>query len=252
MTDDALYMLIRNAWPKIEGRHDFPMNEMFFIMQGLMMAMASVLLLVPLVVALLVTITGEDNEALFPELYSALGALKFFSTDNKISEKQEIFHIGKNDTNEILWSDIPNVSNNLNSKVNIAKLIRHEAHPEYIIFFILIIGLDLISIIPFALLRQRNQAIKFATIKTINIDALQITTELLGAGAVIAEKIEADAIDASHIKADELFVGVGIESNSYVANTAGFKINYDGTAEFNNNVTMNNKLLVMMIESFIS
>ena len=52
---------------------------------------------------------------------------------------------------------------------NIAKLIMHDAHPEYVIFFILIIGLDLISIIPFALLRQRNQAIKFATIKTINI-----------------------------------------------------------------------------------
>ena len=66
----------------------------------------------------------QNNPPLFPELYSALGALKFFSTDNKINENQEIFHIGKNDTNEILWSDIPSVSNNLNSKVNITKLIR--------------------------------------------------------------------------------------------------------------------------------
>ena len=61
---------------------------------------------------------------LFPELYAALGALRFFSEDNKIGETQEILHIGKNDSNDILWSDIPNVSTNLNSKTNISKLIR--------------------------------------------------------------------------------------------------------------------------------
>lgn len=66
----------------------------------------------------------QNNPPLFPELYAALGALKFFSEDNKISETQEIFHIGKNESNEILWSDIPNVSNNLNSKDNISNLIR--------------------------------------------------------------------------------------------------------------------------------
>ena len=66
----------------------------------------------------------QNNPPLFPEIYSALGALKFFSSENKISENQEIFHIGKNDSDEILWSDIPNVSNSLNSKENIAKLIR--------------------------------------------------------------------------------------------------------------------------------
>ena len=66
----------------------------------------------------------QNNPPLFPELYAALGALKFFSEDNKISDTQEIFHIGKNESNEILWSDIPNVSNNLNSKNNISNLIR--------------------------------------------------------------------------------------------------------------------------------
>ena len=66
----------------------------------------------------------QNNPPLFPELYAALGALKFFSADNKISDTQEIFHIGKNESNEILWSDIPNVSNNLNSKDNISNLIR--------------------------------------------------------------------------------------------------------------------------------
>ena len=57
-------------------------------------------------------------------MYAALGALRFFNKDNKIGENQEIFQIGKNETNEILWSDIPKVSNDLNSKENLAKLIR--------------------------------------------------------------------------------------------------------------------------------
>ena len=66
----------------------------------------------------------QNNPPLFPELYAALGALRFFSADNSISENQEIFHIGKNESNDILWSDIPNVSNNLNSKDYLSKLIR--------------------------------------------------------------------------------------------------------------------------------
>ena len=51
----------------------------------------------------------------------------------------------------------------------IAHLIRHESHPEYITCFIFIIALDLLSIIPFALLRQQNKAFKFAFLKTLNI-----------------------------------------------------------------------------------
>ena len=37
----------------------------------------------------------QNNPPLFPELYAALGALKFFSSENIINENQEIFHIGK-------------------------------------------------------------------------------------------------------------------------------------------------------------
>jgi hypothetical protein len=66
----------------------------------------------------------QNNPPLFPELYTALGALRFFSAENSISENQEIFHIGKNESNDILWSDIPNVSNSLNSKDYLSKLIR--------------------------------------------------------------------------------------------------------------------------------
>ena len=66
----------------------------------------------------------QNNPPLFPELYAALGALKFFNSENKINSEQEIFHIGKNESENILWSDIPNVSASLNSKENLSKLIR--------------------------------------------------------------------------------------------------------------------------------
>ena len=59
----------------------------------------------------------------FQKLMQLLDALKFFNEDNKI-ESFEIFHIGKNESNDILWSDIPNVSANLNSKDKIINLIR--------------------------------------------------------------------------------------------------------------------------------
>jgi len=51
----------------------------------------------------------------------------------------------------------------------IATIIQHISHPEYVLIFLFIISFDLISIIPFALLRQKNQALKFAVFKTINI-----------------------------------------------------------------------------------
>ena len=51
----------------------------------------------------------------------------------------------------------------------IAKMIHHPGHSKYILYFVFIISLDLFSVIPFALLRQKNQAFKFASIKTINI-----------------------------------------------------------------------------------
>ena len=66
----------------------------------------------------------QFNSPLFVETYAALGALKFFSEDNKIQDEQEIFHIGKNDSDDILWSDIPNVSVNLNSRDYLMNLVR--------------------------------------------------------------------------------------------------------------------------------
>ncbi len=51
----------------------------------------------------------------------------------------------------------------------IANLIQIPEHPEFVIYFTLIISLDAISAIPFAYLRQHNKALKFAVVKNINI-----------------------------------------------------------------------------------
>ncbi len=51
----------------------------------------------------------------------------------------------------------------------LAELIRHSSHHEYIIYFGLIIGIDSITAIPFARMRQQNKAFRFAIIKIINV-----------------------------------------------------------------------------------
>jgi len=51
----------------------------------------------------------------------------------------------------------------------IANLIEYPTHPEYITWFALILGLDAVSSVAFAKLREQNKAKTFALIKTLNI-----------------------------------------------------------------------------------
>lgn len=51
----------------------------------------------------------------------------------------------------------------------IANFLRYPAHPEYFVYFVLIISLDAITAIPFAKLRSENKALRFASIRIINI-----------------------------------------------------------------------------------
>lgn len=51
----------------------------------------------------------------------------------------------------------------------IAKWIQYPDHPNYVIWFALIIGFDVLSSIPFAKLRALNRPIRFASIKLVNI-----------------------------------------------------------------------------------
>lgn len=51
----------------------------------------------------------------------------------------------------------------------IADALSFSSHPEYVQYFALILGLDALSAISFAKLREQNRALRFATIRLINI-----------------------------------------------------------------------------------
>lgn len=51
----------------------------------------------------------------------------------------------------------------------LASLIQYDGNPEYILFIALIVALDALTAVPFALLRKQNHARKFATIKLLNV-----------------------------------------------------------------------------------
>lgn len=51
----------------------------------------------------------------------------------------------------------------------LAEIIKHPQHADYVLWVILIIGLDAFTSIPFAKLREQNKAGRFAFIKIINI-----------------------------------------------------------------------------------
>ena len=51
----------------------------------------------------------------------------------------------------------------------IAHLIEYYRHPEYVKWFVFIIAFDTLTAIPFARLRQQNNAKRFAFIKLVNI-----------------------------------------------------------------------------------
>jgi O-antigen/teichoic acid export membrane protein len=54
-------------------------------------------------------------------------------------------------------------------KQETANLIKYPEHPEYIVWFAVILGIDVFSNIPFARLRLENRPAKFAFLKIINI-----------------------------------------------------------------------------------
>jgi O-antigen/teichoic acid export membrane protein len=60
----------------------------------------------------------------------------------------------------------------------VANILGYQGQTEYIIWFALILGLDALSAIPFAWLRARNKALRFAIIKLVNI-GINISFNLL-------------------------------------------------------------------------
>ncbi len=59
----------------------------------------------------------------------------------------------------------------------VANLLQYPGHSEYIVWLVIILGIDATTAIPFARLRLNNRPVKFATIKIINI-ALNISFNL--------------------------------------------------------------------------
>ncbi|RLB93532.1 MAG: hypothetical protein DRH26_03665 [Deltaproteobacteria bacterium] len=64
-------------------------------------------------------------------------------------------------------------------------------------------------------------------VSTVGIDG-----NLVVDGTILSPAIQADAVKAAHIDANEVYVGLQIQSTSYVAGTSGWKIN-NTLAEFN-------------------
>lgn len=54
-------------------------------------------------------------------------------------------------------------------RADIAEVLGYENQVKFVSWFILIIGLDVLSSIPFAWLRQQNKAMRFASLKLVNI-----------------------------------------------------------------------------------
>jgi O-antigen/teichoic acid export membrane protein len=59
----------------------------------------------------------------------------------------------------------------------IADRLHYGHHSEYLIYFVFIVGLDAVTAIPFARLRQQHRSLKFALLKLINI-AINVTLNL--------------------------------------------------------------------------
>jgi O-antigen/teichoic acid export membrane protein len=61
---------------------------------------------------------------------------------------------------------------------SIAAFLGYPAHPEYIVWFGIVVAIDAFNTIPFAKLRNENKAVKFSIIRTLNI-LINITMNVL-------------------------------------------------------------------------
>lgn len=101
---------------------------------------------------------------------------------------------------------------------SIAELLEIKDHATYIKLFALVLGIDAISTIPFALLRHQNKAEKFASLKLINIVA-NICLNLFFLGPIMLKGNEIEIYKIIGYEFDPEF-GVGyIFLANFLANT---------------------------------
>jgi O-antigen/teichoic acid export membrane protein len=90
----------------------------------------------------------------------------FFRFSEKEEDKDRVFGTG---FLSLLISTSGFLALSLVFSGTIARWIEYPDHSNYVIWFALIIGFDVLSAIPFAKLRALNRPIRFATIKLVNI-----------------------------------------------------------------------------------
>lgn len=109
------------------------------------------------------------------ELYAYLAFLLVFLTYGmetaffRFAQKQNVNKVFNNIFSSILLTSSLFVTIVVAAYPFLAELIHYERNPEFILFIALIVALDALTAIPFALLRKQNQARKFAVIKIINV-----------------------------------------------------------------------------------
>lgn len=87
----------------------------------------------------------------------------------RFSEKENKENVLSTSFISLLFTSIPFMILVMVFATPIANMIEHSANVEYVIYFGIIIGLDALTAIPFARLRQQNKAFRFAIIKIINV-----------------------------------------------------------------------------------
>ncbi len=100
----------------------------------------------------------------------------------------------------------------------IADWLEYPDHPEYIIWFVLIIGFDALATIPFARLRLENRPLLFAGLKTLNIVInivfifffLELCPYLIGQGWTWLEAIYNEGNRINYVFISNLIASFGI------------------------------------------
>ena len=85
------------------------------------------------------------------------------------------------------------------------------------------------------------------SVQGLHIGAQEITAINIAANTITANQIAANTITANELAANVVQVGDTISSNNYSANTIGWQIRSNGSAEFNNNVTIKGKIAASTI-----
>lgn len=157
-----------------------------------------------LLVPIYTRVFAQGEYGAVAELYAWLGVLMvvftyrmetgFFRFGTDKTERENVF-------STISWTLLVTtplfVGLMIVNKQGIVDWLQYSAHPEYVVWFALILGLDALSVVPFARLRLENKPWRFAAIKLTNIGLniglnlffLLLCPYLIGQGYTFFEKL---------------------------------------------------------------